>query len=169
MVDKRRSDFISRALLVLQADILTFAGLAFFTLAILKNMKLSNGSILIISIFMNLFNFLLFKIMKPPKNFLLSQLLGYFVVTNAESFFSLFSYFIFVALGYYIGDIIKNIADKDRLSNNIIIIFSPIVTIYYFLRSHYDFPYLPKYLTDEHSVFFQDLMQLLLVYAIFYH
>lgn len=72
------------------------------------------------------------------------------MVTNAESFFSLFSYFIFVALGYYIGDIIKNIADKDRLSNNIIIIFSPIVTIYYFLRSHYDFPYLPKYSTDEH-------------------
>lgn len=142
--------FISRAMLVLQADILSFAGIAFIFFGILKIMKLSNGLILIISFIMNILAYPLYKIMKPPKSFLQSQLLGYIVLTDAEAFFPFCSYFIFVVFGYWLGDIYKHIADKDKLSTRILIFCIPIVTIYYIFRSHSNFPYLPKYFSDEH-------------------
>ena len=145
-----RQPFIARAMQVIQADILSFAGIAFIFLAIAKILKISNNIILIISFIMNIAAYPLFKIMKSPKNFLLSQLLGYFVLTDAESFFPFCSYFIFVAAGYWIGDHYQRIANKDKLSNLILIIFVPIVTLYYIIRSHFDIPFLPEYFSDEH-------------------
>ena len=142
--------FLSRALLVLQADILTFAGFAFLLLAVFKKLKFSDTYILIISIIMNVGAYPLYKKMKSPDNFLLSQILGYFVLTNAEAYFPLFSYFIFVAFGYWLGGIFQKISNKDKFYNLVLIICFSIVTIYYYYRSHYDFPLLPKYFSDEH-------------------
>ena len=142
--------FISRALLVLTVDILHFSGIAFCLLALLKKIKLSDFFILIISIIMNIVNLLLSKKMKFPNNFLLSSFLGYFVMTDAESYFPLFSYFIFVAFGYWLGGIYQKINDKNNFYNLILIICPPILILYYIVRSFYDFPFLPKHLSDKH-------------------
>ena len=142
--------FISRVLLFLQTDILIFAGLAFLFLAQLKKMKFSDISIVIIGLIMNNCAFLLYKIMKSPDNFLLSQFLGFFIFTdNTETMFPFFSYFIFVAFGYWFGGIYQKISNKDKFYNLILTFCLPIVGIYYYLRSNYDFPILPKYITME--------------------
>ena len=142
--------FISRALQVIEADILPFAGLSFFLLAFMKTLKLSSSTILIISLIMNIAAYPLFNIMESPKNFLLSQFLGFFVLTDAESFFPLCSYFVFVAFGYWLGDLYLHMTNKDKFYNLVLIICLPLVTIYYYFRSHYDIPYLPEYFSDEH-------------------
>lgn len=92
--------FIANALLVIQADILSFAGLAYLLLAGLRVLRLPDGGVLGLGIALNLASALLYSAMKYPENYLLSQLMGYFVVTNAESYFPLCSYYVFVAFGY---------------------------------------------------------------------
>ena len=142
--------FISRALLVLQVDILSFSGLAFLFLALMKKMKLSDNFIFIIGITMNMGAFFANKIMKSPNCFLLSQFLGYFILTDAESYFPLFSYFIFVACGYWLGGIYQKIANKEKFYNLILIFCLPILTIYYIFRKYYNFPMFPEYFSDKH-------------------
>ena len=142
--------YLSRTLLVLESDVLTFAGIAFLFLAFLKKINLSDKSILIIGIFMNNAAFILYKIKKSPDNFLVSQFLGYIVfTTNTESIFPLCSYFMFVAFGYWLGGIYQKIINKDKFYNRILVFCLPPAAIYYYLRSHYDFPILPKYITIE--------------------
>ena len=59
-------NFISRAMLVLQADILSFAGFAFMFLGVLKKMKLSDTFILIIGIILNICDIVLYRLMRSP-------------------------------------------------------------------------------------------------------
>ena len=141
--------FISRALLVFQTDILTFAGLSFFFFALLKKKNLSDNSIMIIGIIMNIIGFFLSKIREPSNCFLLNQLIGLFVLTNAEAYFPLYSYFIFVAIGYWLGGIYQTISNKDKFYNIILIFCLPIATIYSYLRIIYKFPMIPDFLSDE--------------------
>ena len=142
--------YLSRTLLVLESDILTFAGIAFLFLVLLKKIHLSDKSMLIIGIIMNNAAFILYKIMKSPDNFLISQFLGYIVfTTNTESIFPLCSYFMFVAFGYWLGGIYQKILNKDKFYNRILTFCLPPAAIYYYLRSHYVFPILPKYITIE--------------------
>ncbi len=141
--------FIARALLVLQADALTFAGISFLFLALLKKIKASDICILFIGIIMNFSAYPLFKIMKQPNSYLLKQLLGFFVVTKAEAYFPLCSYFIFVAFGYWLGGIFQKIANRDKFYNLILIFCLPISTLYYYIRSHYNLRMLPEYFTEE--------------------
>jgi hypothetical protein len=143
-------NFLSRGMLIMQADILSFAGIAFIFFSVLKKMKLSDNCILIIAIIMNAVAFPLYKIMKPPKSFLLSQILGYFVLTDAESYFPLFSYFIFVAFGYLLGGICQKINNKDKFYNIVLIVCFPILLIYYCFRFNYNYPMFPKNFSDEH-------------------
>jgi len=145
-----KDNFISRALLVMRGDILTFAGLSHLFIALMKKMKLSDVSILIIGIIMNFIAYPLFKIMKFPSNFLLSQFLGYFVMTDAESYFPLFGYFIYVAFGNWIGGIYKKICNKDKFYNRIFIICFPTVIIYHYFRKTNKIPLLPEYNSYEH-------------------
>ena len=147
-----RKNFISRAMLVLQADVLTFSGIAFLFLALMKKIKLSDICILIISIIMNMVGFLLYKIMKSPNNFLLRQFLGYFILTKSEAFFPLFSYFIFVAFGYWLGGIYLKISNKENFYKLILIICFPTSIIYHYFRSHYNFSKFPKYTTNEEYI-----------------
>lgn len=141
--------FISRALLILNADILIFAGFSFLLFALMKKMKKSDNFILNIGIIMNIVNFILYNIVKPPKNFLLSQFLGYFILTDAETYFPFFSYFVFVAFGYWLGEFYKKLSNKDKFYNLILIFCLPTATIYYYFRSHYNFPMFPEYYSDE--------------------
>jgi len=142
--------FISRALLIIRGDILTFAGYAHLFIALLKKMKLSDIHILIIGIIMNLILYPLSKIMKSPNNFLLSQFLGYFVFTNAECYFPLLSHFIFVAFGNWLGGIYLKISNKDKFYNRVFIVCFPIVIIYQYIRKNYEIPLLPEYNFYEH-------------------
>ena len=142
--------FISRALIVLQPDILTFAGFSFFFFALLKKNKLSDNSILTIGFIMNITGFLLFHFITPPKSFLLKQLLGFFVLTYTESYFSFLSYFIFVAAGHWFGGIYQKVSNKDKFFNIILISFIPTVYFYYYLRVYYNFPMFPEWGSDEH-------------------
>ena len=143
-------NYLSRALLIIRGDILTFAGLTHFLFALMKKLKLSDTCILIIGTIMNLIAYPLSKIMKPPSNFLLSQFLGYFVLTNAESYFPVFGYFVFVAFGNWIGGYYQKIANKDKFYNRILIFCAPIVIIYQYVRKYYKIPMLCEYDSYEH-------------------
>mgnify|MGYP006916108595 CR=1 FL=1 len=142
--------FISRALLVIRGDILTFAGLSQFLLALFIKMKLSDITILIIGTIMNFISYPLFNIMKSPSNYLLSQFLGYFVLTKAESYFPICGYFVFVAFGHWMGGFYQKMVNKDKYCNRILIIFVPILAVYHYCRCHYDFPMLPSFNSEEH-------------------
>ena len=166
--------YISRANLVFQTDILTFTGFAFFFMAFMKKMKLSDTCIMIISIIMNLVAYPLFKIMKSPSNHFLSQLLGYFVMTDAESFFPLCSFFIFVAFGNWMGDYYKKLSNKDKFYDLILIFCLPIVAIYHYVRCYYTISFLPDFNSAEHYMLspgpdaYVRLMANLVAFAIFY-
>ena len=145
----KNKNFFSRALLILQADILSFCGIAFIVLGILKKMKLSDRSILIIGIIINSLAYALFKNVESPDNFLLSQFLGYFVTTKAECFFPFCSYFIFVAFGYWLGGIYQKISNKDKFYNYVLMFCLPTVIIYHYFRIQYNFPMLPEFFSFE--------------------
>ena len=166
--------FIANSLLVLQADILSFAGIAFFLLALLKKVKCPDGAILGIGIGMNLLGYAIYGHIAYPKNFLVSQLLGYFVVTDAESFFPLFSYFVFVAAGYFIGGWYPRIRDKKALSDRILMIILPVCVIYYALRCTVGLPLLPEFYSMEQYIMqpgpdaIATILASLIVLAVFY-
>ncbi len=141
--------FLSCSLLVIQTDIMTFAGFAFMLLALLKKLKASDGAILLIGIGMNAFAFALSHYFRTTGSYLLDQLLGYFVVTNAESYFSLCSYFVFVAAGYALGGVYPRIRDKDTLSSRVLLVCGPIGVGYYLLRAFVPIPLLPAFDSSE--------------------
>ena len=123
---------LSRALLILQTDILTFAGFSFLFLALMKTLKLSDNFILIISVLMNITASFLRKIIKSTNNYILNIFLGYFVLTDAEAYFPFCGYFIFAALGYWIGGIYQRISNKDKFYNLILIFCLPTVIIFHY-------------------------------------
>ncbi len=137
--------FLAQSLLVLQSDILTFAGLAFLLMALMKHLKLSDLRILIIGFAMNVLAFLLYCIGIATDNYLLGQFFGLFIMTDQASFFPLCSYFVFVAFGYLVGGFYPRITDKRALSTRVLLICVPIVVIYYALRMSVPFPFFPEF------------------------
>ena len=135
--------FIANAMLVLQADIMSFAGLAFMLMGLFKKLRLSDVKILIISVVMSFLALLSYHYLPLPENYLLNQLLGYFVITKAESYFPLLCYFIYVAFGYFVGGYYPRIKDKDALANRVMLICFPLIAVYYVLRFSLDMPWLP--------------------------
>jgi hypothetical protein len=140
--------FIANSLLVIQADILTFAGFAFLFMSLLKKLNVSALGALITGFILNVAVIPLLSSVPEPSNFLLSQLMAFFVITKAEAFFPFTSYFIFVAFGYFIGGKYPFIADKKGLSKIIFLVCTPIIVLYYAFRLNVPFPYLPKFGTD---------------------
>lgn len=140
--------FIANSLLVIQSDILSFAGLAFLLMALFKKVKMSDGQVLAAGVALSVVALISWNLLESPKNYLLSQLLGYFVLTNAESYFPLFGYFIFVAFGYFIGGWYPRICDKDGLSNRILLICLPIAAAYYIPRFLFEFSFMPELGSD---------------------
>ena len=137
--------FLSRSLLVLQTDILTFAGLAYLLIGLLKKFIISDKSILLISIIMNCASFPIYKLMKQPNNYLLSIFLGYFTVTKAEALFSLLGHFIYVAFGNWIGGFYTKIKNKDKFHNRILIFCAPIDFIFHYFRMKNKIPLVSEY------------------------
>ena len=166
--------FISRALLIWQTDILTFAGFSFCLIAFFKMMKLSDGCIFIIGIIMNFASYPLFLIMKQPDNYLLSQLLGYFVLTKSEAYFPLIGYFVFVAFGYWIADYYKRMSNKDKFYNRILMFCLPIASIYQYFRVNNKIPKLDEYNSVPHFClspgpdFIHRILSNMSILAIFY-
>jgi len=137
--------FIANSLLVIQADILSFAGLAFLLLAALKALRMPDGGVLGLGITLNLAAAALYGTVKPPESYLLSQLAGFFVVTDAESYFPLCSYFVFVAFGYWLGGVYLRIADKRRLSARVLAVCAPVCAAWFALRLLGVIPWLPEF------------------------
>ena len=140
--------FIANVFLILQADILTFAGLSFLLMAVFRKCRLKGSVVLAISVIMSLISLILWKTTAPPSNYLASQFAGFFVITNAESYFPLLNYFIFVAFGYFIGGYYPRIKDKNGLANRVMIICFPLTVIYYGLRFGLNLFPLPTVGTD---------------------
>ena len=136
--------FIANSVLVVQADVLTFAGLAFIAMALLKLIKVPDIGILIIGVVLNV---VAIPLSSPPvdtSNYLLNQFIGFFVVTEAEAYFTFFAYFVFVAFGYFIGGLYPRITDKDGLSNRILLFVTPVCVAYYVVRFTVSIPLLPE-------------------------
>ena len=140
--------FIANALLILQSDILTFAGLAFLLMALFKKLKLRNGTVLGISVLMSLAALVMWHTVPSPENYLLSQLAGFFVITKAEAYFPLFCYFIFVAFGYFVGGYYPRIRDKHALANRVMLVCFPLAAVYYVCRFVFEMSYLPELGSD---------------------
>lgn len=138
--------------LVVQTDILTFAGFAFIIMALLLWLRLSPRIILGIGICMNVLALALRGIFHTTGNYAVDQLLGFFVVTDAEAFFPLCCYFVFVAFGYVLGGVYQHIRDKDGLSTRVLQICFPIAVIYYALRLTMPIPLLPAFMSTEQYI-----------------
>ena len=143
-------NFLAEALLILQVDILSFAGIAFIFLGLLKLLKLSDICIMIIGIMMNIIHFYSYKLIKSPNNYLLSQFFGYFIITDAETYFPLCSYFIFVSIGYWLGEIYQKISNKDKFYNRILFFCLPPSIIYRHFRDLNKIPKLPEFGSIEY-------------------
>ena len=144
--------FMATALLIVQTDILTFAGFAFLLIALLRHLKLSDGAILGLGLCMNVAAFALSGVFRTTGNYLLDQLLGFFLVTDAEAYFPLGCYFVFVAFGYALGGLYLRIKDKDALSTRVLLVCGPIAAVYYALRFTVPFPLLPDFFSTERYV-----------------
>ncbi len=138
--------------LTVQTDILTFAGFALILMALLVRLRLSSAVILGIGFGMNAIALALRKVFHTTGSYALDQLLGFFVATDAEAYFPLFSYFVFVAFGYALGGVYRRIRDKDGLSTRVLQIGVPIATLYYALRLTVSLPPLPAFLSDEQYI-----------------
>ena len=78
--------FIPYMLDVIQSDIITFAGLAFLFMALLKKLKLRDGWILAIGIVMNLLMIPLGNIIKTPEAYWPNRILNLFIRTENSMF-----------------------------------------------------------------------------------
>ena len=140
--------FIANSFLILQSDILSFAGLAFLLMALFKALRLKNRDILIIGVLMNLAALILWNTVPSPQNYFASQMLGFLIITDAEAYFPLLCYFIFVAFGYYLGGYYPRVKDKNALANRIMAVCFPAAAVYYVIRFTVDMPFLPELGTD---------------------
>ena len=75
--------FIANSLLILQSDILTFAGLAFLLMALFKKLRFRNSMILAAGVIMSLAALIMWHHVPYPNNYLVSQMAAFFVITNA--------------------------------------------------------------------------------------
>ncbi len=140
--------FLTQQMLVLQADILTFASITFFMMSILLALKCTPRTVLIVGAVLNILSMVFNYTVTPPSSYLLSQFVGFFFITNAESYFPFCSYFFFVAFGYYVGAYYRRIRDKDKMCMWVFTRILPICVVYYAIRFTVKIPVLPAISTD---------------------
>ena len=136
--------FIANAFLILQSDILSFAGLAFLLLGLFKQLKIKTSAVLGISVAMSTAALVLWHLAPLQGSYLVRQLAAYFIITDAEAYFPLFCYFIFVAFGCFIGEYYPRIKDKNALANRVIAICLPLSALWLVPRFIFEMPWLPK-------------------------
>ena len=140
--------FIPLMLDVFNSDILSFFGLSFLLMALLKRLKLRDGTILAIGLAMNLLTTLLASVMRSPEAYWPHRIQSLFFLTD-DALFPLGIHFVMVAFGYLIGGIYPYIADKDRMANRVLLSCIPISVIYITLRMNVPFPLMPPYILEE--------------------
>ena len=140
--------FLGQQFLVLQADILTFAGVTFFVMALLLHLKFTPGRILAVSAVLNIVCTILCYTMPRPSCYLMQQNLAFFVITDAECYFPFLAYFFFVAFGYYAGSWYRRIRDKDQVCSLIFRVVVPVCAVYYLIRFFVPIPILPEVSSD---------------------
>ncbi len=140
--------FLAEGMLVLQADILTFAALTFFFMALLIKLKLTPLKILGVGAALSIIALICSYVVTPPDSYLASQFLGFLIITDAESYFPFFSYFFFVAAGYFCGHYYRRMKDKDRVCSLLSRIIIPICIAYYLIRFFVPMPFLPEVSSD---------------------
>ena len=140
--------FIAQAFLVLQADILSFAGLAFLLIAVVRRLRLPGAGVFLMGLVMNLLSWPLSTLVPAESSYLFRQLLGYFILTDAEAYFPLFSNFMLVGFGYWLGEIYPRIADKDALAKRALAVLVPVYAVYQAIRMTVGIPVLPEYQSD---------------------
>lgn len=128
-------------------DIMQFAGLAFLVIAATRKLKMTHLQIVVLSAVMSLAAWLIED--RDTGIYAIDQFLGYFWGTHSESYFPLFNWFIYVAVGQWFGALYRRVADKKRF-NSILAVGSLIVAAAYIYVSLYVEQNLFLNLTDEH-------------------
>ncbi len=93
-------------------DILEFAGLAYILAGLLKKWRIGSSGVLLISIFLSIAGTLLEGV--QTGNYGIDQILGFFWGTYSQSYFPLFNWFIFVAVGLWFGEKCRKLQDMKR-------------------------------------------------------
>ena len=132
------SNDFARLCLILSVDIMQFAGMAFLTMALLKVLHCNTLGMITISMVMSVAGMFLAGF--STGNYMADQLLGFLFRTDTESYFPLFSWFIFVAFGKAFGDLYRRLNDKKQLFRIIIPVGAAFTAIYYILAVGVDQP-----------------------------
>ncbi len=140
--------FLAQEMLVFQTDILTFAAITFFFMALLLALKFTPGKIALLGAVLSIISLVCSYTVKSPSDYLASQVLGLFIITDAESYFPFFSYFIFVAFGFFTGSYYRRLKDKDRACSFVFRVIVPVCTVYYLIRFFVPMPFLPEVSSD---------------------
>ena len=98
---------------VFSVDILQFAGLAFFVIALMKKLSLKNWQMLITALGCSLLGTL--TIGRSSGSEVFDYVLGFFIGVGAESYFPLLNWIIFPVFGLWFGDILQHSRDKAKL------------------------------------------------------
>ena len=141
--------FIAQTMMVLQADILSFAGFALLLMGLFKKLQMKPFAIMCAGFGMNILSYILYQYVPASyhyDNYIVSQLLGFIMITDAESYFPLLCNFVFVAAGYWIGGLYPYIEDKNKLANRVLAILTPLCVLYYAIRFNVDIPFQPEFM-----------------------
>ena len=106
---------------IFNVDILQFAGLAFMLLALCKRLRMGSWSVLGLSVVMSVVGTLL--IGHYTSSYMVNQVLGYFYHTPTCSCFPLLNWFIFVAAGKVMGEVVYSSESRHASSLRNISVF----------------------------------------------
>lgn len=140
--------FFEMMLGAMQSDIMTFAGLAFLLMALLKKIRMRDEWILLLGVMMNFLMIPVANAAISPENYWVNRILGMFIVTE-DALFPLCQHFVFAAFGYLIGGFYTRITDNEALAKRVLMICVPIVTVYFALRFSVPFPFLPEFIPED--------------------
>jgi len=122
----------------LTPDIYDFAGLAFILLGLLKKLNTSPLMIILLSIIMITIDTIIPDFSTGSSH--LDGFIGRFIYMNEDSCFPLMNWFIFVAIGYYVGKFYKGFETEERRKQfnkkMFLVSFSVVIAFWFVLRSY---------------------------------
>lgn len=124
-------------------DILHFAGIAMMLTAFFKKLKLNNLGILIIAVIMSIIGSI---VAFSSTGILIADIVlgSFFTTTTTTSCFTLFNWYIFVALGMVFGNIIRRIQNLNKFYKYTMLISGVVMITYIVLTSIWGFYFLTK-------------------------
>ena len=129
-------------------DIFSFVGLALCLTGLLKLLKLKEVHIAIIGVALSLIGSFCTNLIEAPliADFFISD---FFSTTSIFSAFSLFNWYIFVALGLLFGSLLKKVENKDKLYKILFFVTLPSFALYLALT----FVFGTFFLSKDHSYY----------------